>query len=105
MRTKTIIFFVAFFSLSLMIPHGDIQAAPYYEGKTMKIIVGHGAGGGYNRMARLMAKYLPRYIPGKPTVVVEYMEGASGLIAANHIYNLAKPDGLQIVTVDRGLPR
>ena len=70
----------------------------------IKIIVGHGAGGGYDRMARLMAKYLPKYIPGNPTILVEYIAGASGLIAANHVYNIAKPDGLSIVTVDRGLP-
>ncbi|MEI9477801.1 MAG: tripartite tricarboxylate transporter substrate-binding protein [Deltaproteobacteria bacterium] len=97
--------FAGFFLLSaLCFPFTLQAAAPYYEGKTMKIIVGHGAGGGYDRMARLMAKYLPRYIPGKPVVLVEYVPGASGLIAANQIYNLTKPDGLTIVTVDRGLP-
>lgn len=89
---------------ALCFPFTVQAAAPFYEGKTLKIIVGHGAGGGYDRMARLMAKYLPKYIPGKPVAVVEFVPGASGLIAANQIYNITKPDGLTIVTVDRGLP-
>jgi len=88
----------------LCFPFTIQAAAPFYEGKTLKIIVGHGAGGGYDRMARLMAKYLPKYIPGKPVALVEFVPGASGLIAANQIYNITKPDGLTIVTVDRGLP-
>jgi len=89
---------------ALCFPFTIQAAAPFYEGKTLKIIVGHGAGGGYDRMARLMAKYLPKYIPGKPVALVEFVPGASGLIAANQIYNITKPDGLTIVTVDRGLP-
>jgi tripartite-type tricarboxylate transporter receptor subunit TctC len=82
----------------------DLRAAPYYEGKTIKIIVGFTPGGGYDRMARLMAKYLPNHIPGKPVVIVENMGGASSIIAANHIYNVAKPDGLTIGTVNRAIP-
>ena len=85
-------------------PFFTVQAAPYYEGKTIKVIVGHGAGGGYDRMARMVAKYLPKYIPGKPVALVDYIPGASGMIAANHLYNMAKPDGLSILTIDRGLP-
>ncbi len=97
-------FVVCLFPLFLFSFAVQSSAAPYYEGKTMKIIVGHAAGGGYDRMARLMAKYLPRYIPGNPAILVDFIPGASGLIAANHMYNIAKPDGLSIVTVDRGLP-
>ena len=81
-----------------------LLAAPYYEGKRISIIVGYGPGGGYDRTARLLAKHLPKYIPGKPVVIVENMEGAVSMIAANHIYNIAKPDGLTLGTVNRGLP-
>ena len=55
-------------------------------------------------MTRLLAKHLPKYIPGKPTIIVENMEGAASIIAANYIYNIAKPDGLTIGTFDRGFP-
>ncbi len=82
----------------------DLKAAPYYEGKTLKIIVGFSPGGGYDRMGRLLAKYLPKYIPGKPVVLVENKEGASSIIAANYIYNVAKPDGLTIGTLNRAIP-
>jgi len=79
-------------------------AAPFYQGKVIKIIEGHEPGGGYDRVARLVAKHLPKHIPGKPTILVENVPGASSIIAANQLYNLAKPDGLTIGLVDRGLP-
>ena len=82
----------------------ETQAAFYYQGKTIKIIVGFTPGGGYDRMARLLAKHLPKHIPGSPSFVVENMEGATSIIAANHLYNIAKPDGLTMATVNRGLP-
>ena len=81
-----------------------LLAAPYYEGKLIKIIVGSEPGGGYDRMARLVAKYLPRHIPGKPVMVVENMAGAGSIVAANHLYGLAKPNGLTIGAPQRGIP-
>lgn len=78
-------------------------AAPFYEGKVLTIIVGYSPGGGYDRVDRLLAKYLPNYIPGKPTVLVQNMPGADSMIAANYLYNIAKPDGLTIGTFNRGL--
>jgi len=74
---------------------------PYYEGKVLTIIVGYAPGGGYDRMARLLAKHLPKFIPGKPVVMVQNMPGASSMIAANNLYNMAKPDGLTIGTFNR----
>ncbi len=94
---------IAFFVLGLFVFAKEPQAAPYYEGKVVKLIVGHGVGGGYDRMARLLSKYIAKYIPGKPAIVVENMVGGGGIIGANHIYNIAKPDGLTIGTFDRGL--
>jgi tripartite-type tricarboxylate transporter receptor subunit TctC len=79
-------------------------AAPAYEGKTVTIIVGYRPGGGYDRTARLLARHLPKHLPGKPTVIVQNMPGANSIIAANHVYNVAKPDGLTIGTFNRNLP-
>jgi tripartite-type tricarboxylate transporter receptor subunit TctC len=75
-----------------------------YAGKTVTIIVGYKAGGGYDATARLLARHLPKHIPGKPTMIVQNMPGANSLIAANHVYSVAKPDGLTIGTFNRNLP-
>ena len=72
-------------------------AAPYYEGKTIRIIVGFSAGGGFDTYSRLIGRHLGRHIPGGPAVVVENMPGAASLVAANHVYSVAKPDGLTIL--------
>ena len=80
------------------------ESAPFYEKKTVKFIVGFSPGGGYDRIARVVAKHLPKYIPGKPTIVIENMDGASSIVAANYVYNVAKPDGLTIGIVSRSLP-
>jgi tripartite-type tricarboxylate transporter receptor subunit TctC len=79
-------------------------AQPNFAGKTVTIIVGYKAGGGYDATARLLARHLPKHIPGKPTVIVQNMPGANSIIAANHMYNVAKPDGLTIGTFNRNLP-
>jgi tripartite-type tricarboxylate transporter receptor subunit TctC len=72
-------------------------AAPFYEGKTIKLIVGFSAGGGFDTYSRLIARHLGRHIPGNPAIVVENMTGAASLLAANHVYKIAKPDGLTIL--------
>ena len=75
--------------------------APYYQGKVINLIVGYQAGGGNDIVARVMAKHLPKHIPGNPAVVVQNMDGASGVIAANFVYNKTKPDGLTLFATDR----
>jgi tripartite-type tricarboxylate transporter receptor subunit TctC len=74
-----------------------------YEGKTITIVVGFKTGGGYDRTARILARHLPKYLPGKPNVIVQNMPGANSIIAANHVYSVAKPDGLTIGTFNRNL--
>ena len=81
---------------------GAAQSAPY-EGKTITIVVGFKAGGGYDRTARILARHLPKYLPGKPNVIVQNMPGANSITAANHVYAVAKPDGLTIGTFNRNL--
>jgi len=75
---------------------GDANAQEYYKDKTLTIIVGYSPGGSFDLYARVLARYIGRYLPGNPTRIVENMTGAGGMIAANHLYNRAKPDGLTI---------
>ena len=72
-------------------PDGD-----FYQGKTVSIIVGSGAGGGFDTTARLVARHITRYIPGTPTVIVVNMPGGGGLVAANHVFSAAAKDGTVI---------
>ncbi|HSQ13081.1 MAG TPA: tripartite tricarboxylate transporter substrate-binding protein [Candidatus Deferrimicrobium sp.] len=72
------------------------ELANFYQGKTVRIVVGLAAGGGYDLYARTLARHLGKHIPGNPAVVVENMTGAGSIIAANYLYKIAKPDGLTI---------
>ncbi|HKY10150.1 MAG TPA: tripartite tricarboxylate transporter substrate-binding protein [Candidatus Binatia bacterium] len=71
-------------------------AAPFYEGKTIRIIVGTSPGGGYDTYTRLIARHFAKHIPGVPSIIVDNMPGAGGLVSANHLFKVAKPDGLTI---------
>ena len=68
----------------------------FYNGKTVRIIVGASAGGGYDTYSRAIARHIGKHIPGNPTFLVENMPGAGFLISANHMFRVAKPDGLTI---------
>jgi tripartite-type tricarboxylate transporter receptor subunit TctC len=68
----------------------------FYKGKTITLIVGYTAGGGFDAYARIMAAYLGKYIPGQPTIVVQNMPGAGSARAASHLYNVAAKDGTVI---------
>jgi len=72
------------------------RAQSFYEGKTVRINVGFAAGGGYDTYARLISRHLGKHIPGNPTLIVDNMPGAGSLIAANHLFRVAKPDGLTL---------
>ena len=70
--------------------------APFYQGKTITIVVGTKAGDVYDLYPRMLSDYLTKYIPGNPNIIVQNVPGAASLIAANQVYNVAKPDGLTI---------
>ena len=76
----------------------DAAASPadFYGGRTVSIIVGSGAGGGFDTTARLVARHIGRHIPGTPTVIVVNMPGGGGLVAANHVFSAAAKDGTVI---------
>ncbi|MGH7886442.1 MAG: Bug family tripartite tricarboxylate transporter substrate binding protein [Candidatus Binatia bacterium] len=78
-------------------PEVRAQAEPFYKGKTIRIMVGSTAGGFYDRWARLFARYMGKYIPGQPEIIVQIMAGAGSVIATNHVFKVAKPDGLTLV--------
>lgn len=70
--------------------------AEYYQGKTLRLIVGSAPGGGYDTYTRMIARHISRHIPGNPATVIENMPGAGGLVAANFIYKRADADGLTL---------
>jgi len=72
------------------------EAQSSFSGKTVRILVGSSAGGGFDTYARAVARHLGRHLPGNPTVIVENLPGAGGVIAANQLYKVAKPDGLTL---------
>src|SRR3954468_18337771 len=80
------------------------SVAEFYKGKTIQVVVGFGVGGGYDLYARALARYLGKYIPGQPTVVVQNMEGAGSVRAANYVYSGSPPDGTVIAAVNQNAP-
>jgi tripartite-type tricarboxylate transporter receptor subunit TctC len=77
-------------------------AKNFFEGKNITFLVGSSAGGGTDLTARLIARHMERYLPGKPRIDIANKPGAGGMIAANELYNLKKPDGLSISTLNTG---
>jgi tripartite-type tricarboxylate transporter receptor subunit TctC len=77
------------------------EARSFYEGKTVQLLVSSGPGATTDISARLVARYLGKHIPGNPAVIVQNMPGGGGLVGANYLYNVAKPDGLTILAVSR----
>jgi tripartite-type tricarboxylate transporter receptor subunit TctC len=81
--------------LTLFLGSGTAAAADdFYRGKSIRIVVGFSAGGGFDTYARAISRHMSKHIPGSPSIVVENMTGAGSLIAANYTYSSAKPDGL-----------
>jgi len=101
-RTGTVLllFFFLIFGYSQPVAAQDEQ---FYNGKTIKVVVGFTSGGFYDRWSRLLARYVPKYLPGQPEMVVQNMPGAGSLIAANHMYSVAKPDGLTLGMLSYGM--
>lgn len=78
--------------------------ANFYKGKTLTLLVGYGPGGGYDTYARILARFIGKYVPGHPNVVVQNMPGAGSLRATNYLYNIAPKDGTVIGTFARNIP-
>ncbi len=81
-------------------PSFDEKAvASFYQGKTVRIVVGFSAGGGYDQYSRMIARHLSKYIPGNPAVIVDNMPGVGSIIAANHLFNAAPKDGTILANI------
>jgi tripartite-type tricarboxylate transporter receptor subunit TctC len=90
--------------LACLIWSSNVAAqTPFYEGKTVRILVGFSPGGTYDVWARLMAQHMSKHVPGSPIFVVQNMTGGGSMIAANYVYNVAKPDGLTVGLVTPAL--
>ncbi|MDP2602835.1 MAG: tripartite tricarboxylate transporter substrate-binding protein [Deltaproteobacteria bacterium] len=85
-------------TIALLLPSSASAAAAddFFKGKTIRVVVGFSAGGGFDTYARAIARHMSRHIPGQPPIIVENMTGAGSLISANHMFKVAKPDGLTI---------
>ena len=84
----------------LLAANSGVQAQSFfYQGKTIKLIVGSPAGSNYDQYGRLLAPYLKKHIAGNPEVIVQNMGGAGSAIAANHVYRLVAPDGLTLLSI------
>jgi tripartite-type tricarboxylate transporter receptor subunit TctC len=95
---------IIFGLLLLIAPAPALEAqTSFFEGKTVRILVGFSPGGSYDLWARLLAHHMSKHIPGSPSVVVQNMTGGGSMIAANYIYNVAKPDGLTFGVVTPAL--
>jgi tripartite-type tricarboxylate transporter receptor subunit TctC len=88
--------FLVTFVLVLLASADARAQTPFYQGKNITVIVGTKAGDVYDLYARLLGEYMPKYIPGNPNFVPQNVAGAGSMIAANQVYNVAKPDGLTI---------
>ena len=78
--------------------------AEFYQGRTVTVVVGSNAAGGYDTFARAVARYMGKHIPGSPTLIVRNMPGAGGMTAANFLYNNADKDGSVIGLVQNNTP-
>lgn len=99
-------YLIAIFLMVVLIVAASKQdtnaATNFYAGKSITLLAGSSPGGGTDQIARLLARHLERYIPGKPSVLVVNKPGAGGLIAVNELYNLRKPDGLTMANINTG---
>jgi len=82
--------------------HGE-SAEDFYRGKTVNLVVGFSAGGGYDLYARLLGRHIGKHIPGNPSIAVQNMPGAGSLKATQYVYNVAAKDGLTLGSVSRGM--
>jgi len=85
-------------------PRADAAEVDAYKGKTVTLITSTGVGGTYDLVARLLARHMPRHIPGNPIMIVQNMPGGGNVLATNYMYNIAPKDGTAIATIHSAMP-
>jgi len=103
MNAGTLTVALAVSALALISSARSQPVEDFYRGRTVTILVGFTAGGGYDLYARLLGRHIGRHIPGNPQVVVQNMPGAGSLKATQYVYSVAPKDGLTLATVSRGM--
>ncbi len=103
MKGKFLVYTAIAIGLVFTVAHPEVKAASFYAGKTIRLIVGTSAGGGYDTYARAIARHITKHIPGNPSIIVQNMPGAGSIIAANYLYNVAKPNGLTMAMLISGI--
>jgi len=92
------------FSVGLASQAQSQTQSDFFRGKTIRLIIGAAAGGGYDLPGRALANHITRHVPGNPRIIVENMPGASSLIMTNYLYNIAPRDGTAIGMVNNSIP-
>ena len=100
---KTRLLVGAMVAAVLYLAVATVHAAVDYKDKSLRMIVGTSPGGGYDTYARAIARHMVKHLPGKPNIIVQNMPGAGSKIAANYLYNVAKPDGLTFAMLISGM--
>lgn len=103
MKSSILLAFCGVFAASSAFAQ-DPTADFYKKNNQIRLLVGSEAGGGYDGYGRLLARHLGRFIPGNPTIVVQNMPGAGGIVASNYLYNAAPKDGTVMAQVQRLVP-
>src|ERR1043166_5852105 len=93
----------AIFALAALSAHAQTPAE-FYKGRTVTLITSTGVGGTYDLVARMIARHMPRHIPGNPTIIVQNMPGGGNVLATNYMYNIAPRDGTVLATIHSAMP-
>ena len=91
---RSMLWLGTWFFVALVMPASAAEKTPFYQGKTLTVVINFAAGGPTDVEGRVMAKHLSKHIPGQPTIVIQNMGGGGGVIAVNYLGEVAKPDGL-----------
>lgn len=94
----------ATFLASAFAAQAQDTVAEFYRGKTLRVLVGYDAGGGFDAYARLFANHIRNHLPGQPTAIVQNMPGAASLKASNYVYAVGPQDGTQIAIPNHAVP-
>jgi tripartite-type tricarboxylate transporter receptor subunit TctC len=99
MTKKCLVAVLVAVAVAVVLPPPAVAQPSFYEGKTITIVIG-ATGGSLNVAARIVARHLGKHVPGSPAVIVQNMTGAAHLVATNHVFNVAKPDGLTLLAAN-----
>ena len=97
-----ILFFATISAEDARAQHGADDG--FYKGRTVTIITSTGSGGGYDLVARLVARYMPKHLPGAPNMIVQNMPGGGNVVATNYMYEIAPKDGTAIAVINNAVP-